>query len=71
MECGSEDEVAGGVVGSTLNTHPKPKGVARPFVQKHLLILRPEGLDALGHIAIVDVAAVNLEEIAECSRIIA
>lgn len=37
--------------------------LVRRSIYIHPVILRPEGLDALGHIAIVDVAAINLEEI--------
>lgn len=66
----SRDAVVGGV-GSTLNTHPSPGSVTWPYIQNHLGILRPEGLDSLGDISIVDVAAVDLEEIAEGGRIIA
>ena len=64
MECGSFEVVAGGVVGSTLNTHSSPGPRDGRLIQTHLSILRPEGLDALGNVAIVDVAAVDLKEIA-------
>src|SRR4051812_40093014 len=68
--CASRDVLAGGVVGSTLNTCSCHISGAWPF-QTHLGILRPEGLDALGHIAIVDVATVDLEKVAERGRIVA
>jgi hypothetical protein len=34
-------------------------------IQAHRVILRPKGLDPLANIAIIDVAAVNLEEVAQ------
>ena len=37
--------------------------LVRRSIYIHPVILRPEGLDALGHIAIVDVAAINLEKV--------
>src|SRR4051794_25410596 len=71
MECASRDVVGGGVVGSTLNTHPAPWPRHGRLFQIHLGILRPEGLDALGNVAVIDVAAVDLEEIGERGRIVA
>jgi hypothetical protein len=71
MECASRDVVGGGVVGSTLNTHPAPWPRHGRLFQIHLDILRPEGLDALGNVAVIDVAAVDLEEIGERGRIVA
>jgi hypothetical protein len=35
-----------------------------PDIQSHLDILRPEGLDALAYVAIVNVAAVDFQEVA-------
>jgi hypothetical protein len=43
---------------------PFTRSARRRSIQTHLSILRPEGLDPLGHITIVDIAAVDLEEIA-------
>jgi len=57
------------VQGSLRTPHASPPQCRS--IHAHLGILRPEGLDSLGHIAIVDVAAVDFEEIAECSRIVA
>ncbi len=68
----SWDAAGGGIVGSTLNLYSRPMPrEKRRSVQTHPAILRPEGLDPLGYIAIVNVAAVDFEEIAERGRIIA
>src|SRR5581483_8115929 len=40
-------------------------------MQNHPVILRPEGLDALGDIAVINVAAVDFEKITQRRRIVA
>src|SRR4051812_29191295 len=40
-------------------------------IRPHRDILRPQGLDPLSDITIVDVVTVNFEEVAECSRPVA
>ena len=50
---------------SDLRSHHAPRDASAPrWNQRHLGILRPEGLNSLGYVAIVDVAAVNFEEVA-------
>jgi hypothetical protein len=60
----SRDAAAGGIVGSALNLYSRHMAGKCRSVQTHSVILRPEGLDALSHIAIVNVAAIDFEEIA-------
>lgn len=54
-----------------LRSHCAPTDTSAPgSIPSHLGILRPEGFDSLGHVAVVDVAAVNFEEIVERCRFI-
>src|SRR5215472_11727125 len=56
---------------SDLRSHHAPQDADAPgWNYLHLGILRPQGLDPLGYVAIVDVAAVNLKEVAERGRLV-
>ena len=43
---------------------------SRRSIDAHRVILRPQGLDPLTHVAVINVAAVNFQEIAQGRRII-
>jgi hypothetical protein len=68
---GASGDVAGGLLGSAVTTYSTNWPKRGRAIQTHLGILRPEGLDPLGHIPVVDVAAIDFEEIAEGRRIVA
>src|SRR5215472_17843634 len=56
---------------SDLRSHHAPTDADAPrWNCFHLDILRPEDLDPLGDVAIVDIPAVNLEEVAERCRFV-